>query len=350
MATTSDSGHSWSIAPVTIPDLDPSAMTLSDSGCVDFVDPLHGWLNLKLVSGAAFHLGLLLQTTDGGKTWTRASGGSGTGGDILFVSPHKGWVTSGDEIFATRDGARSWQRFSLEAPVQAGPAKNPTYGLPAFVDKERGFLPVTYSGVSGADSALVLFETTDGGSDWHVDRVVPGLKGRSIGQMVPFAIVDSVLVAAEASARTHLKLMLAAPGLKPVASDAEILQPDSGILEISFTDPRSGWALVVDAYNRNTRLLRTSDGGSTWVDVGPVPSPHSPPLYQTRRWASMIWGSLWAESRAAIRTPTWPRPVNKPRGCGAGSAFQPSTLLDPLPTYRARRSLNIGRLTAGTNN
>jgi photosystem II stability/assembly factor-like uncharacterized protein len=269
LAFTSNSGESWLIRPVVIPDLDAKSMTLTGDGRVDFPDALHGWLNLGLVGGAAFHPGLLLATTDGGKTWGRAPGGSGTAGDIRFVTSEKGWVTSGDEIYVTRDGAKSWQQFSLQAPVQVYPAAYPTYDLPVFVDSDHGFLPVTYSGTKGSNSALVLFATIDGGATWKTDRILSGLKEGSLGQLAPSAIADSVLVAAETSNHTHLKLKTLPPGQKITESNAEVLSADSGVLQISFGNAATGWALVADAHFRATKLLRTSDSGATWYDITP---------------------------------------------------------------------------------
>jgi photosystem II stability/assembly factor-like uncharacterized protein len=283
LASTSNSGESWSITPVTIPDFRAATMTPGSDGRVDFVDPLHGWLNLGLVGGAAFRPGLLLATADGGKTWKRALGGSGTAGGIRFVTTEKGWVTCGDEIYATRDGAKSWQQFTLEPPAQARPAVYPTYDLPMFVDSQHGFLPVTYSGSNGSKSALVLFDTVDGGTTWKSDRILSGLKERSVGQLAPSAMADSVLVALEASDHTHLKLTTVAPGQKVATTDAEVLSPDSGILQLSFDSPSSGWALVADARFLATRLLRTADSGVTWSDITPhakargMALPPSPP-------------------------------------------------------------------------
>lgn len=271
LAATADSGTSWTVTPIRIPDFAGRGLTLSGGGRVDFVDQLHGWVNLDLVSGAAFHLGLLLATADGGKTWTRAPGGSGTAGDIIFVSTEKGWVTSGDEIYVTRDGAKNWQRLSLVPPKQIYPAVNPTYALPTFVDDHRGFLPVTYSGPDGSHSALVLFATIDGGLTWTTDRILTGLEGTSVGQIAPATVVDSLLVAGEVSGQTGLSLTTMAPSSRASKAIAETLTPDSGILQLSFASSTLGWALVVDARYQLSRILLTGDGGSTWTDVTPPP-------------------------------------------------------------------------------
>src|SRR6266700_7547216 len=49
LAATSDSGANWSVTPMSIPSPN-RGITLAGSGVLDFVDPLHGWVNLDVVS------------------------------------------------------------------------------------------------------------------------------------------------------------------------------------------------------------------------------------------------------------------------------------------------------------
>jgi photosystem II stability/assembly factor-like uncharacterized protein len=281
LAATQNAGRSWSITHVNVPGDDPSSSTLTGGSHMVFVDDLQGRLNLLVVSGATFHLGVLLETVDGGRTWRRPGGGSGTGGEILFTDPRTGWATSGDELWVTRNGAASaWLPVSLKAPSLVGEAIYPTYRLPVFIDAQHGFLPVTYSG-PGVSSAVVLFATKDGGSSWQADRFVFGLDEGSVGMRPPLTITDGILMIVGTADLSHLKLLTVSSGQRRSMSEAHLIefehlnQAESrlGIREMSFADSQLGWALATDMRGIYTTLVRTKDGGKTWTDITPHAAP-----------------------------------------------------------------------------
>jgi hypothetical protein len=130
LAATSDSGATWDTYPLTIP---PQVMENPDrrfpdllgQGTIAFADGVHGWLNL---AGAGnLDQGRLLTTSDGGQSWSQAPGDleewavPRNGPSIVLVTPDEGWMVGGrssDELYVTRDGARTFEEISLPAPTE----------------------------------------------------------------------------------------------------------------------------------------------------------------------------------------------------------------------------------------
>jgi len=217
LAMTTDSGASWSIAHVTVP-ADANIPSNMDDyrGQVAFADPQHGWLNLTANAGHT-STGTLLVTSDGGRTWRAAHDDPPGGADpFLLVTPTLGWQllkpswmepdTTG--LYVTRDGAKSWQQVSVPFPnemlsVGAPIESRPTdfyNALPTFEDDKHGFLPVTYLAENAdGNSAIVLFETLDGGRSWKPIRAITNLDIPGVEASYTVAVADSTLIAATGS-------------------------------------------------------------------------------------------------------------------------------------------------------
>jgi probable HAF family extracellular repeat protein len=267
LASTSNAGAAWSVNRIRIPRLDPESITLAGGGRINFVDPLHGWINLNVVSSSNFRLGLTLGTEDGGLSWHRLQGDPGIAGSIRFVNPQDGWLVGGpadQDVYGTHDSGRSWRQLSLQAPEQVHPATYPTYSLPVFENTENGYLPVTYSGPHGAHSALVLFTTNDAGRTWRAQSILSNLEARSPGQKSPSVMADSVLVTAAMQNHTQLTVTTVTSDSTNTAT-AEVLSRDSAILDLSFVDKSQGWSLSGDG-----RLRLTRNGGISWSDITPL--------------------------------------------------------------------------------
>lgn len=108
LAATADAGATWSTTRVTLPHTEPG--TLNGYGRIDFVDGLHGWMDLDMVSSSAFRPALFLETKDGGKTWDRPPASPQVGGDIRFVTLQDGWLAGGPangDLYVTHDGSKT---------------------------------------------------------------------------------------------------------------------------------------------------------------------------------------------------------------------------------------------------
>jgi photosystem II stability/assembly factor-like uncharacterized protein len=268
LASTTNGGKDWLTMPVKIPDLDPRSVTLDGNGTIYFMDADHGWMNLAAVSSAAFRSSSMLMTTDGGKTWAWAPGGSGAGvGSLHFTTAMDGWVAGGPDdqhLYVTHDAAKSWHEVVLKTPQEVPAADVPTYDVPAFSDSKHGSLTVTYSGPDRSASALVMFTTDDAGKTWKPDRSLLKLEETSPGMTVPSTVVGSTLIAAIKSG-AKVTLTIVGPGndVKGIEMDG-FRQPPT----LSFADASHGWASTTNG------LFSTTDGGVSWTEITPTRTRH----------------------------------------------------------------------------
>lgn len=266
LASTTDAGTSWSVTHVNIPNLDAASTTLSGDGQIDFVDSFHGWMNLEVVSSSNFSLGAMVQTSDGGKTWTWSVGSPGVAGAIRFLNTKEGWLAGGpggEHLYVTRDGAKSWQELVLKAPPQANLAVYPVYDLPGFNDAKHGSISVTYSGPEDSGLAFALFTTDDDGMTWSARQVISQLPEIYSGVPMPSAVVGSSLLVTVAAEHTRLSLKKLASAAQSASLSASVVPEGSSIDELSFATASRGWVRA------DRQIFSTTDGGATWINITP---------------------------------------------------------------------------------
>lgn len=265
LASTADTGASWSIAALDIPNLDPSR-GLSDQGWLHFADALHGWVMLRLSGNTAVSIGTLLVTQDGGRTWTSPAVGPPVAGPMHFVSPQRGWLAGGpeDKLYATQDGGATWQEVSVATPPQIHGPSQPTYHLPVFEDRQRGLLTVSFDGPEEQTRVPALFATADGGRNW---KLIGVFRQETSGWKS--AVTDSDWITAVfTKGKLTLKTVTAAgnstAAVGQITADLAKLAGLSNLQALSFGDRQSGWGLL------GGRLLCTHNGGMSWKDVTPA--------------------------------------------------------------------------------
>jgi photosystem II stability/assembly factor-like uncharacterized protein len=278
VASTTNGGTSWSVTHL-LPAADPSPYELTGHGQLNFADSLHGWMILGIVSSASAHLGVLLDTQDGGRTWGWSAGGSGSGnGRVGFVDSNNGWTISpeGDELYVTHDGATTWTEVSLTAPPGMHSTAQPTYELPIFQDSRHGFLPVSFSGPDDSNAELVLFATADGGATWRRNREM-----RQDGRTWATTFADSRWIVVAVSngvlkiTRFFSQTKVGAHAVPfSVSSDVSNVSAVAAVWQISFADENHGWLLskiqqCTIAMTGCAQLLSTTDGGKTWSTITP---------------------------------------------------------------------------------
>jgi photosystem II stability/assembly factor-like uncharacterized protein len=267
LAHSGDTGATWSWIPVKLP---PELQHgLAGEGTLAFVDDMHGWmiLNSATAASSAFRAGALMVTSDGGRDWRDTHDDDPGGqGPVALLTPKEGWMAGGEhdeDLYVTRDGAKSWQTISLPAPKEIAPAKFATADAPVFEDSKHGFVAVTYTG--GHESAAVLYATKDGGRSWKPDRILSGLEETSEGHRVQSAVVGDIWLIARVSDHRPILTALRAGAIMRATIDAASHSSGYfGVDQISFVTPSQGCVLVDAA-----ELLSTSDGGATWTDVTP---------------------------------------------------------------------------------
>lgn len=168
---TSDGGQSWQDAPLAA-----GRETLLSARAIslDFINPLEGWLSVKLASSANFNLGVLYHTTDGGLTWEELS--LPGGGVIDFINQTHGWTLAGplgDELYQTQDGGRTWQPAHSAAAAPLGMRDPLGPDLPgaakiSYVDSTTAWAYTRQGECNSQNctSSSALWRTLDGGTHW----------------------------------------------------------------------------------------------------------------------------------------------------------------------------------------
>lgn len=195
--------------------------------------------------------------------------------DIYFINADTGWAIAPYQDFTgnlgrilrTTDSGQSWE-------VQLDSSGLPFRSM-GFFDAQTGFIGVLETGLTSADSA-VMIRTDDGGQTWSPVTNLPG--PRPAGGCGIFIAGDSTLYAVgrfygpsliykttdRGNSWEYWSLDSLAGGLV----DAYFWTPDSGIV-IGSTGPFLDSAGVI---------LRTYDGGQTWAR-----------LYVTQEDERMLW-------------------------------------------------------------
>jgi hypothetical protein len=165
--STSDGGRTWHGRPAPCPQVAPMATDVS------FVSPARGWLLCTGEGSAGNENRVVLETSDGGGTWTKvaeailgertASGltSSEYPTGISFVDEGHGWMWADRAvgIEATTDGGRSWR---VVGTVPNGASTS--IGSVEFVSDSTGFALLA----NGDQQATQLIQTLDGGRNWRV--------------------------------------------------------------------------------------------------------------------------------------------------------------------------------------
>lgn len=201
--------------------------------------------------------GAIRATDDGGRTWLQSSSEPPTSGLptrwFYFTPDGVVWILAGEHLQRSRDGGRTWQAAALPARVAA------QVGWMQFVDSNHGWL----TSAACDDPAVMscwgtLYRTSDGGVSWESAGVLE--------QAATVAFADTrvgVLMRHDAS------LYRTEDG----GQSWTALNIDRGNLpftqQIYFGTPKVGWMLPATLSDR--RLMKTSDGGRSWIVAATLP-------------------------------------------------------------------------------
>ncbi len=323
---TSDGGAHWTaLATVTAPHLSTGQVELS------FVNPQTGWLLETSAPALGQMRTALFATRDGGRRWSELGASSLPQGGmyatgLAFAGTSRGWLTGtyhggGTPLYTSTDGGGSWRRQTL--PLPAGVAYLDTYAPRLF--GQDGILPaITGGGTQGPE--MIFYRTTNGGRIWTPGAAVPvaaqGPRGpawsfadpkdgfASDGSLLQrttnaggswttvdsnvhlgvasgldfltteegWAVVGGNLLRTTDGGRTWTPLsQTASRGTPAPLGSTSSASGGSGtgaagalsLASIRMVSAQVGWA--TEALGQ---VLRTMDGGSTWLDVTPAaPAP-----------------------------------------------------------------------------
>ena len=201
---------------------------------VNFVDSLAGWV--------VGYEGTILKSTDGGCTWQlQLSGSEGGLRQVQFFDRFRGIASGGSLVLATTDGGASWTPRAL-----------PDYTLDLW---GMHFLDSLHGWVSGSSyvntSRSVILQTTDGGLSWQAQH------DALLGNVWSVLFQDSLTGWAGSSA-SLLKTTDGGHSWLPTG-----VYSTRGVMRIRLTEDCQ--LLVSTTLGR---VLRSSDGGSSWENLG----------------------------------------------------------------------------------
>jgi len=269
MLQTTDGGKTWSTKPLSVSPADALAFYYPGKISLQFIDADIGWLSIRHEGGDS-DSGLLFKTVDGGTTWSELNLPINSyfkypiGDPVYFVTEQLGWIATDPQITSN----------ILYRTQDGGQTwQTQTVGVVPFGTSARIYELPQF--VNAKEGLLIIgytinnkgFEevylTHDGGVTWQLDSTLAGSG--------PVKLLDS----------THWIGMSFGKGevqrtITQVATPT-ILNPDSmvtNIVNMDFVSASAGLAL--SEYQicppnpqpgqcvEQRQLLYTSDGGQTW--------------------------------------------------------------------------------------
>ncbi len=243
---TTDGGKTWTIQ------YSGYELTLNS---VDFTDEANGWV--------VGQLGLILNTNDGGNSWIVQGKDAALGQNLIkvhFDSAGEGRIITerGSFALSTTDGGRTWDRQFFENTLPRSDA--------FFLDEQRGWVSFR----SGA-----VFSTTDGGDSWEL---LEGINGVEIGTNSVFFLDDrnGWIAGWRGKAKgasggvEFVKYLTDGMVARTTDGGATWARHDSDtgrfLWDVVFFDTSEGWA--VGSFGTT---MRSADGGITW-ESHPTPT------------------------------------------------------------------------------
>ena len=281
-AKTSDGGKTWQIRPLSLFE-SGDINALAEAVYVHFIDSQVGWVVIKRATSSNFSVGTLFKTTDGGNTWTQLS--IPIGEPVYFVTSEIGWIAggaAGDEFYRTQDGGMTWHSQTIVRPTTGNISQRHLYQLPTFENINDGVLPVMIT--DGDTTQVEFYVTNDSGESWNLATRVPVDREIAPGSPLPLTVFDTrrwLIVAPNSnqllktSNRTDTTMVMSQDRMTAGITKLDMVTPGVGWAEYnsgncapvaqanatSLSSPQQSSIRCTS----ETRLLRTNDGGQTWI-------------------------------------------------------------------------------------
>ena len=237
------------------------------------LDAENAWLMVRGVFAGAgtHHTHELFRTTDGGLTWTSLDGEvSDDYTGMVFVDASSGWRTwqtigayaaAPPDYGVTTDGGANWDSRGLPPP----PAAPGLFDEYPYCETYQPILFTTQSirllaGCFDAhypprEFTSYLYTSEDGGTSWNT-YLLPEKVLASQDRLIYFDADNALLLGRD--------MYRSADGGR-TWSHVKVVNWDG---QFSFVDPQNGWAVARE--NNDVALVKTSDGGGTWVQIMPT--------------------------------------------------------------------------------
>jgi photosystem II stability/assembly factor-like uncharacterized protein len=276
---TTDGGAHWrDVSPQPVPD--------RSSGYTEFfLDATHAWTARAVGSATACadHV-VVFRTSDAGRTWERSASipvNPRSNTDVVwagsplavhwldFVDAQNGWlliesrptgfsspVWLAGALYRTTDGGLNWTLVTINPGVAALKSDCHVGGGISFSSATVGWMPMFCAGENYTGPALLV--TQDGGADWTVEVLTTeaGCTCHHTPDLPP-VFLDGM----------HGTFMV--PGVLVLTSTGgghwSAHGLPAGTSSVTFVDPRDGWAVAAGT------LFRTVDAGTTWIRLAVLP-------------------------------------------------------------------------------
>lgn len=213
---------------------------------LSFINENTGWLSTTGYTGQV----PIYRSTNGGINWENICMTSPYPDWIQFLKSNIGYYKSGNTLYKSTNGGYNWMQIT---PL------NITVNSINFSDENTGYA----CGYATPPIRPKLIKTTNGGSSW-----------------------DSIFVTSENSAVTSFNFINPNSGwvslsypVYPMGTNSRIFKTTNGGLnwnfqrldtnafhtKISFLDNLTGWAAKNDFNTNAGNLIRTTDGGNSWI-------------------------------------------------------------------------------------
>lgn len=232
---TSDGGLTW-----TRRLMDEATTNDPLVGSLQFIDSKTGWMLRTRQSGSYGTYSILglpsasiWRTTDGGKSWIppQDSATFGYAATFHFVDALHGWVLADGGVKITSDGGQTW--------VAGGKLEQTFYSI-RFFDTQTGI-------AVGAGGTIA--RTTDGGQSWQLRP------SRTINQLNRVRLLDDGSGWIVGQSGTLLRTTDKGQTWQTVS-----LLTSKNLNDIVFSSQKTGWVL-----GDSGLVVRTTDGGATWA-------------------------------------------------------------------------------------
>jgi photosystem II stability/assembly factor-like uncharacterized protein len=254
---TTDGGASWSPAADDLPGA-PAGLPAPTLGWEEvtaggLLGPSRAWLLSRDPASA------LLTSDDGGRTWTAALllGPGGAPGAAAFAGT-RGWAAGGGALYATGDGGTAWQRLGATA--------GPVAALAAAPDGSAAWL--LSSGPRAACPGGTACGTAVAVATPHaLGPALPLPAGEALAAVGPLDPRQAWAVATGPWPGTALLRTADGGRHWSLALRTGVTVPAG---PWGFWDATRGWA--VGSTTDPAAVLRTADGGRSWSRAGEVPA------------------------------------------------------------------------------
>jgi len=281
LLATTDGGRHWRALPEPCPAIRSMQFVNSENGFAVAGGSAQSPAQAPYAGGPLAG-GILLSTTDGGKTWQRLPAPDDVQ-TACFSGTRHGWVGARGSIYGTADGGRTWAR-AVRGPGRPGGSPD-TQGM---ADVECAGSSAAWAQLTGPGAALshvpqVGYHTT--GRSWRPifaeqytaspamrERVSAQSPGVYPGPFSAISPAEAVFVgwcppcSANASPRLAgpVPMDMATHGGTALLRRGRVSQLDQA-MGASFVTARDGWVIGLrQAGQATSMIMHTADGGRSW--------------------------------------------------------------------------------------